>query len=36
VKSLEAEKTKIAEQILAEEAGAAVPEASSKVLDYIV
>jgi hypothetical protein len=36
VKSLEAEKTKIAEQILAEETGAAAPEASSKVLDYIV
>jgi hypothetical protein len=36
VKSLEAEKTKIAEQILAEETSAAAPEASSKVLDYIV
>jgi hypothetical protein len=36
VKSLEAEKTKISEQILAEETGAAAPEASSKVLDYIV
>jgi hypothetical protein len=36
VKSLEAEKTEIAEQILAEETGTAAPEASSKVLDYIV
>jgi hypothetical protein len=36
VKSLEVEKTKISEQILAEETGAAAPEASSKVLDYIV
>jgi hypothetical protein len=36
VKSLEAKKTKIAEQILAEETGAAAPEASSKVPDYIV
>jgi hypothetical protein len=36
VKSLEAEKTKIEEQILAEETGTAAPEASSKVLDYIV
>jgi hypothetical protein len=36
VKSLEAEKAEIAEQILGEEAGTAAPEASSKVLDYIV
>jgi hypothetical protein len=36
VKSLEAEKTEIAEQILAEETGTAAPKASSKVLDYIV
>jgi hypothetical protein len=36
VKFLEAEKTEIAEQILAEETGTAAPEASSKVLDYIV
>jgi hypothetical protein len=36
VKSLEAEKTEIAEQILAEETGTAAPEASSKVFDYIV
>jgi hypothetical protein len=36
VKSLEAEKTEIADQILAEETGTAAPEASSKVLDYIV
>jgi hypothetical protein len=36
VKSLEAEKTEIAEQILAEETGTAAPEASPKVLDYIV
>jgi hypothetical protein len=36
VKSLEAEKTEIAEQILAEETGTAAPEASSEVLDYIV
>ena len=36
VKSLEAEETEIAEQILAEETGTAAPEASSEVLDYIV
>jgi hypothetical protein len=36
VKSWEAEKTEIAEQILAEETGTGAPEASSKVLDYIV
>jgi hypothetical protein len=36
VKSLEAEKIEIAEQILAEETGTAAPEASSKVFDYIV
>jgi hypothetical protein len=36
VKSLEAEKTEIAEQILAEETGTAAPEASSEVLDYVV
>jgi hypothetical protein len=36
VKSLEAKKTEIAEQILAEETGTAAPEASSKVFDYIV
>jgi hypothetical protein len=36
VKSLEAKKTEIAEQFLAEETGTAAPEASSKVLDYIV
>jgi hypothetical protein len=36
VKSLEAEKTEIAEQILAEETGTATLEASSEVLDYVV
>jgi hypothetical protein len=36
VKSLEAEKTEIAEQILAEETSTAAPEVSSKVFDYIV
>jgi hypothetical protein len=36
VKSLEAEETEIAEQILAEETGTAALEASSEVLDYIV
>jgi hypothetical protein len=36
VKSLEAEETEIAEQILAEKTGTAAPEASSEVLDYIV
>jgi hypothetical protein len=36
VKSLEAEETKTAEQILAEETGTVAPEASSEVLDYIV
>jgi hypothetical protein len=36
VKSLEAEKTEITEQILAEETGTAAPEASSEVLDYVV
>jgi hypothetical protein len=36
VKSLEAEETKITEQILAEETGTAAPEASPEVLDYIV
>jgi hypothetical protein len=36
VKSLEAEETETAEQILAEETSTAAPEASSEVLDYIV
>ena len=36
VKSLEAEETEIAEQILAKETDTAAPEASSEVLDYIV
>jgi hypothetical protein len=36
VKSLEAEKTEMAEQILSEETGTAVPEASSKIHDYII
>jgi hypothetical protein len=36
VKSLEAEKTEIAEQILCEETGTVAPEASSKIHDYIV
>jgi hypothetical protein len=36
VKSLEAEETETAEQILAEETGTAAPKASSKVLEYIV
>jgi hypothetical protein len=36
VESLEAEKEEMTEQILAEETGTAAPEASSKVLDYIV
>jgi hypothetical protein len=36
VKSLEAKKAEIAEQILGEEAGTAAPEASSTVLYYIV
>jgi hypothetical protein len=36
VKSLEAEETEIAKQILAEETGTAAPEACSEVLDYIV
>jgi hypothetical protein len=35
VKSLEAEETEIAEQILAEETGTAAPEASSEAFDYI-
>jgi hypothetical protein len=36
VKSLEAEKTEMAEQILSEETGIAAPEASSKIHDYII
>jgi hypothetical protein len=36
VKSLEAEETEIAEQILVEETGTAAPEASSKAFDYIL
>jgi hypothetical protein len=36
VKSLEAEEIETTEQILAEETGTAAPEASPKVLDYIV
>jgi hypothetical protein len=36
VKSLETEKTAMAEQILSEETGTAAPEASSKIRDYIV
>jgi hypothetical protein len=36
VKSLEAEETKTAEQILAEETGTAAPEAFSKTFDYIL
>jgi hypothetical protein len=36
VKSLETEKTEMAEQILSEETGTAAPEASSKIRDYIV
>jgi hypothetical protein len=36
VKSLEAEETEIAEQILAEETSTAVPEASSEAFDYIL
>jgi hypothetical protein len=36
VKSLEAKKTEMAEQILSEETGTAAPEASSKIRDYIV
>jgi hypothetical protein len=36
VKSLEAEKTGMAEQILSEETGTAAPEASSEIRDYIV
>jgi hypothetical protein len=35
VKSLEAEETEIAEQILAEETGTTAPEASSEAFDYI-
>jgi hypothetical protein len=36
VKSLETEKTEIAEQIPAEETGTAAPEASSEAFDYIL
>jgi hypothetical protein len=36
VKSLGAEKTEMAEQILSEETSTAAPEASSKIRDYIV
>jgi hypothetical protein len=36
VKSLEAEKIEMAEQIFSEETGTAAPEASSKIRDYIV
>jgi hypothetical protein len=36
MKSLETEKTEIAEQIFSEETGTATPEASSKIHDYIV
>jgi hypothetical protein len=36
VKSLEAEETEIAEQILAEKTGTAAPEASSEAFDYIL
>jgi hypothetical protein len=36
VKSLEAEKTEMAKQILSEETGTAAPEASSKIHDYII
>jgi hypothetical protein len=36
VKSLEAEETEIAEEILAEETGTAAPEASSEAFDYIL
>jgi hypothetical protein len=36
VKSLGAEKTEMAEQILSEETSTAAPEASSKISDYIV
>jgi hypothetical protein len=36
VKSLEAEKTEMAEQILSEETGTAASEASSKIHDYII
>jgi hypothetical protein len=36
VKSLEAEKTEMTEQILSEETGTAAPEASSKIHDYII
>jgi hypothetical protein len=36
VKSLEAEKTEVAEQISSGETGTAAPEASSKIHDYII
>jgi hypothetical protein len=36
VKSLEAEKTEMVEQILSEETGTAAPKASSKIHDYII